>query len=274
MLQSLVPEEQLVEVHMQMDHDYASIVVDQRKVNTNLPRVHQYENSQLTIVENIIVDQPKGNVDLPITHQYGNSVQTVTENVVVDHPKMNVNLSRRHKNGNSAQPRMRNVTDQDEINASRKDSHQRYGILTKTCTSSFTNKRESIEHVQPIAHGPEELSVYMPMEDTGQMKQSTRKRHIDDNVAVTTTSNLQSTSKKTSSKKYVCKFCGKDFVSNSYRHKHEERMCTMNSKRKKIQCPYFEETYKHEQNFKDHISLKHTGVKSHICKVCGAAFIH
>ena len=49
MLQSLVPEEQLVEVHMQMDHDYArnvqltakNIVVDQPKVNTNLPRVHQ-----------------------------------------------------------------------------------------------------------------------------------------------------------------------------------------------------------------------------------------
>ena len=112
------------------------------------------------------------------------------------------------------------------------------------------------------------------MEDTGQMKQSTRKRHIDDNVAVTTTSNLQSTSTKTSSKKYVCKFCGKDFVSNSYRHKHEERMCTMNSNRKKIQCPYCEETYKHEQNFRDHISLKYTGVKSHICKVCRAAFIH
>ena len=78
MLQSLVPEEQLVEVHMQTDHDYArnvqltakNIVVDQPKVNTNLPRVHQYENSQLTIVENIIIDQPKGNVDLPITHQY------------------------------------------------------------------------------------------------------------------------------------------------------------------------------------------------------------
>ena len=51
---------------------------------------------------------------------------------------------------------------------------------------------KSIKHVQPITHGPEELSVYMPMEDTGQMKQSTRKRHIDDNVAVTTTSNLQS----------------------------------------------------------------------------------
>ena len=60
--------------------------------------------------------------------------------------------------------------------------------------------------MQPITHGPEELSVYMPTEDTGQMKQSTRKRHIDDNV-VTTTSNLQSTSMKTSSKKYLCEFC-------------------------------------------------------------------
>ena len=289
MLQSLVPEEQLVEVHMQTDHDYArnvqltakNIVVDQPKVNTNLPRVHQYENSQLTIVENIIVDQPKGNVDLPITHQYGNSVQTVTENVVVDQPKMNVNLSSRHKNGNSAQPSMRNVTDQDEINVNSPKTHQYGRIPTKDMV--FKPKRarvllptrgKSIEHVQPVTHGPEELSVYMPMEDTGQMKQSTRKRHIDDNVAVTTTSNLQSTSTKTSSKKYVCKFCGKDFVSNSYRHKHEERMCTMNSNRKKIQCPYCEETYKHEQNFRDHISLKHTGVKSHICKVCGAAFIH
>ena len=59
MLQSLIPEEQLVEVHMQMDHDYAknvqltakNIVVDQPKVNTNLQRVHKYENSPLTIVE-------------------------------------------------------------------------------------------------------------------------------------------------------------------------------------------------------------------------------
>ena len=51
----------------------------------------------------------------------------------------------------------------------------------------------------------------MPMEDTGQMKQSTRKRHIDHNVAVTTTSNLQSTSTKTSSKKYVCDFLWKRF---------------------------------------------------------------
>ena len=48
----------------------------------------------------------------------------------------------------------------------------------------------------------------------------------------------------------------------------------MNPNRKKIQCPYCEETYKHEQNYRDHISSKHTGVKSHICKVCGAAFIH
>ena len=100
-------------------------------MNTNLPRDHQYENSQLTIVENIIVDQPKGNVDLPITHQYGNSVQTVTENVVVDQPKMNVNLSRRHKNGNSAQPSMRNVTDQDEITASSPKTHQYARIPTK-----------------------------------------------------------------------------------------------------------------------------------------------
>ena len=224
MLQSLVPEEQLVEVHMQTDHDYArnvqltakNIVVDQPKVNTNLPRVHQYENSPLTIVENIIVDQPKGNVDLPITHQYGNSVQTVTENVVVDQPKMNVNLSRRHKNGNSAQPSMRNVTDQDEINASSPKTHQYGRIPTKDMV--FQPKRarvllptrgKSIEHVQPITHGPEELSVYMPMEDTGQMKQSTRKRHIDDNVAVTTTSNLQSTSTKTSSKSMFVNFVEK-----------------------------------------------------------------
>ena len=75
MFQSLVPEEQLVGVHMQMDHDYASnvqlttknVVVDQPTVNTTLPRVHQYENSALTVVENIVVDQPKVNVDLPIT---------------------------------------------------------------------------------------------------------------------------------------------------------------------------------------------------------------
>ena len=114
----------------------------------------------------------------------------------------------------------------------------------------------------------------MPTEDTGQTKQSTRKRHIDDNVVVTTTSNLQSTSTKTFSKKYLCEFCGKDFVSNSYRHKHEEWMCIMNPNRKKIQCPYCEETYRHEQNFKDHVSSKHTGVKSNICKICGASFDH
>ena len=258
-----------------------NIVVDQPKVNTNLPQVHQYENSPLTIVKNIIVDQPKVNVDLPITHQYGNSVQTITENVVVDQPKMNVNLSRRHKDGNSAQPTMRNVTDQDEINANSPKTHQYGRIPTKDMVFQPKHARvllptrgKSIEHVQPITHGPKELSVYIPMEDTGQMKQSTRKRHIDDNVVVTTTSNLQSTSTKTSSKKYVCKFCGKDYVSNSYRHKHEEQMCTMNSNRKKIQCPYCEETYKHEQNYRDHISSNHTGVKSHICKVCGAAFIH
>ena len=174
MLQSLVPEEQLVEVHMQTDHDYArnvqltakNIVVDQQKVNTNLPRVHQYENSQLTIIENIIVDQPKGNVDLPITHQYGNTVQTVTENVVVDQPKMNVNLSRRHKNGNSAQPSMRNVTDQDEINASSPKTHQYGRIPTKDmvfqpkCARVLLPTRgKSIEHVEPVTHGPEELSV-------------------------------------------------------------------------------------------------------------------
>ena len=48
----------------------------------------------------------------------------------------------------------------------------------------------------------------------------------------------------------------------------------MNPNRKRIQCPYCEETYRHEQNFKDHVSLKHTGVKSHICKICGASFGH
>ena len=44
---------------------------------------------------------------------------------------MNVNLSRRHKNGNSAQPSMRNVTDQDEINASSPKTHQYGRIPTK-----------------------------------------------------------------------------------------------------------------------------------------------
>ena len=77
----------------------------------------------------------------------------------------------------------------------------------KSARVLLPTRGKSIEHVQPITHGPKELSVYIPMEDTGQMKQSTRKRHIDDNVVVTTTSNLQSTSTKTSSKKYVCKFC-------------------------------------------------------------------
>ena len=95
---------------------------------------------------------------------------------------MNVNLSRRHKDGNSAQPSMRNVTDQDEINASSPKTHQYGRIPTKDMV--FQPKRarvllptrgKSIEHVQPITHGPEELSVYMPMEDTGQMKQSTEK---------------------------------------------------------------------------------------------------
>ena len=150
MFQSLVPEEQLVGVHMQMDHDYASnielttknVVVDQPTVNTNLPRVHQYENSALTVVENIVVDQPKVNVDLPITqttvntnlprvHQYGNSAQLVAKNVVVDQPKMNVKLPRRHKDGNSAQPTVRNVADQDKINTNSPKTHQYGRIPTK-----------------------------------------------------------------------------------------------------------------------------------------------
>ena len=289
MFQSLVSEEQLVEVHMQTDHDYASnvqlttknVVVDQPKVNTNLSQFHQNENSALTVAENIVVDQPKVNVHLPIAHEYGNSGENVTMNVVVDQPKMNVNLPRRHKDGNSAQPTMRNVTDQDKINTNSPKTHQYGRIPTKDMVFQpkrarvlLPTRRKNIEHVQPITHGPNELSVYVPTEDTRQMKQLTRKRHIDDNVVVTTMSNVQSTSTKTSSKKYICEFCGKDFVSNSYRHKHEERMCTMNPNRKKIQCPYCDETYKHEQNFRDHISSKHTGVKSHICKVCGAAFIH
>ena len=49
MFQSLLLEEQLVEVHVQMDHDYTSNiqqtdenVVDKPKVDVNLPTVHQY----------------------------------------------------------------------------------------------------------------------------------------------------------------------------------------------------------------------------------------
>ena len=94
------------------------------------------------------------------------------ENVVVDQPKMNVNLSRRHKDGNSAQPTMRNVTDQDEINANSPKTHKYGRIPTKYMV--FQPKRaqvilptrgKSIEHVQPITHGPKELTVYIPMED-------------------------------------------------------------------------------------------------------------
>ena len=61
MLQSLVPEEQLVEVHMQMDHDYA-------------------KNVQLT-AKNIVVDQPKMNVNLSRRHKDGNSAQPTMRNV-------------------------------------------------------------------------------------------------------------------------------------------------------------------------------------------------
>ena len=145
MFQSLVPEETLVGV--QTDHDYASnvqlttknVVVDQPTVNTNLPRVYQYENSALTVVKNIVVDQPKVNVDLPITqttvhtnlprvHQYGNSALTVVENIVVDQPKVNVdlpitqttvntNLPRVHQYGNSALTVVENiVVDQPKVN--------------------------------------------------------------------------------------------------------------------------------------------------------------
>ena len=59
MFQSLLPEEQLVEVHVQMDHDYTSNiqqtdenVVDKPKVDVNLPTVHQYANSVQTVVRN------------------------------------------------------------------------------------------------------------------------------------------------------------------------------------------------------------------------------
>ena len=76
---------------------------------------------------------------------------------------MNVNLSRRRKNGNSAQPTMRNVTDQDEINANSPKTHQYGRIPTKDIV--FQPKRarvllptrgKSIEHVQSITHGPKE----------------------------------------------------------------------------------------------------------------------
>ena len=82
MFQSLLPEEQLVEVHVQMDHDYTSNiqqtdenVVDKPKQDVNLPTVHQHANSVQTVVRNVVDDQQKMNVTLPRTHEYGNSVQ-------------------------------------------------------------------------------------------------------------------------------------------------------------------------------------------------------
>ena len=44
---------------------------------------------------------------------------------------MNVNLPRRHKDGNSAQLTMRNVADQDKINANSPKIHQYVRIPTK-----------------------------------------------------------------------------------------------------------------------------------------------
>ena len=259
MFQSLLPEEQLVEVHVQMDHDYTS-------------------NIQQT--DENVVDKPKVDVNLPTVHQYANSVQTVVGNVD-DQQKMNVTLPRTHEYGNSVQPSIRNTADQQKMEADIPKTHQYGRIPTKDIVFQpkhaqvlLPTRGKNLQHLEAVAHGPEELSVYMETEDAGQMKQSTRKRHIDNNVVVMSSSNLQSTSTTSGSKRFSCQFCGNHFASNSYRHKHEERMCTMNPNRKKIQCPYCEETYKHEQNFRDHISSKHTKVKSHICKVCGAAFIH
>ena len=121
-------------------------------------------------------------------------------------------------------------------------------------------KVKNVHHSETVTDGPQELSVYVEMENTGQEKELPRKKHIDDNVAGTSKSDVQSTPTKTSSKKFFFQYCGKHFVSSSYRWKHEERMCSINPNRKSIQCPYCEETYKYDQNYRDHVASKHTGV--------------
>ena len=90
MFQSLEPEEQLMEVDIQdiqMDHDHISnvqpndtnVVVDQPKLNVDIPSVHQDRNSVKKAIQNVVVEQPKVNIKLPTT----SSVQAAVQNVVV-----------------------------------------------------------------------------------------------------------------------------------------------------------------------------------------------
>ena len=96
-------------------------------------------------------------------------------------------------------------------------------------------KVKDVHHSETVTNRPQELSVYAEMENTGQEKELPRKKHIDDNVAGMSKNDVQSTSTKTSSRKFVCQYCGKHFVSSSYRWKHEEQMCSINPNRKSIQ---------------------------------------
>ena len=96
MFQSLEPEEQLMEVDIPRDHDYASnvqpndtnVVVDQPKLNVDIQRVHQDRNSVKKAMQNVVVEQPKVNIKLPTT----SSVQRAVQNVVVQQPKVNIKL--------------------------------------------------------------------------------------------------------------------------------------------------------------------------------------
>ena len=73
MFQSLEPEEQLMEVDIPRDHDYAStvqpndtnVVVDQLKLNVDIQRVHQDRNSVKKAMQNVVLEQPKVNIKFP-----------------------------------------------------------------------------------------------------------------------------------------------------------------------------------------------------------------
>ena len=204
---------------IQMDHDYISnvqpndtnVVVDQPKLNVDIPRVHQDRNSVKKAMQNVVVEQPKVNIKLPTT----SSVQAAVQNVVVQQPKVNIKLPAKDQHLSSKQKVRHMVVDQQKSNTDIPKTHQYGRIPTKDAVFKpkhaqvlLPMKVKNVHHSETVTAGPQELSVYAEMENTGQEKELPRKKHIDDNVAGTSKSDVQSTSTKTSSKKFVCQYCG------------------------------------------------------------------